>query len=340
MPYVGPVLGEREHVAARAQKSSLRRPAGDAASGTRVLRDAVSSHLSPCRPRPTTSPGTRSVATTAAGRSPARSRRPTRSGTARFTYDVPGNYVTTDNDDARWLVGDLVGDSPRPPSTSTTSSRPGSGGWRRSPPTSCLSATTRLDLVTARTARRPTSRPASSTSRRPRVRAGREPATARARPAERPPRSRRPAPPPSRLQEARPGVGAELGRDHVRRRRPVSPSLPAVESRLTRDVRGYRTVRSARMSYFVTGATGFIGRYLVSELVDHREGPIFVLVAGVVALPHGDDDPAVDARIGLQPGRPGHRRPRRARPRCGSRVDRRARRARSTTSSTSRRSTT
>ncbi len=32
------------------------------------------------------------------------------------------------------------------------------------------------------------------------------------------------------------------------------------------------------MASFVTGATGFIGRFLVSELVDHREGPIFVLV--------------------------------------------------------------
>lgn len=32
------------------------------------------------------------------------------------------------------------------------------------------------------------------------------------------------------------------------------------------------------MSYFVTGATGFIGRFLVQELLDHREGDIFVLV--------------------------------------------------------------
>ncbi len=32
------------------------------------------------------------------------------------------------------------------------------------------------------------------------------------------------------------------------------------------------------MSYFVTGATGFIGRYLVEQLLDHREGEIHVLV--------------------------------------------------------------
>ena len=32
------------------------------------------------------------------------------------------------------------------------------------------------------------------------------------------------------------------------------------------------------MSYFVTGATGFIGRHLVQELLDHREGDIYVLV--------------------------------------------------------------
>ncbi|MBB6626226.1 SDR family oxidoreductase [Nocardioides sp. KIGAM211] len=32
------------------------------------------------------------------------------------------------------------------------------------------------------------------------------------------------------------------------------------------------------MSYFVTGATGFIGRHLVQELIDHRDGEIFVLV--------------------------------------------------------------
>ncbi len=32
------------------------------------------------------------------------------------------------------------------------------------------------------------------------------------------------------------------------------------------------------MSYFVTGATGFIGRHLVEELLDHRDGTVFALV--------------------------------------------------------------
>ena len=31
------------------------------------------------------------------------------------------------------------------------------------------------------------------------------------------------------------------------------------------------------MAYFVTGATGFIGRYLVQELLDNRDGEIFLL---------------------------------------------------------------
>lgn len=31
------------------------------------------------------------------------------------------------------------------------------------------------------------------------------------------------------------------------------------------------------MGYFVTGATGFIGRFLLAELLDHREGPIYCL---------------------------------------------------------------
>src|SRR6185295_10418117 len=51
------------------------------------------------------------------------------------------------------------------------------------------------------------------------------------------------------------------------------------------------------MAYFVTGATGFIGRHLVQELLDNRDGEIFVLVrAGsrdrVERLLHSWGDPA------------------------------------------------
>ena len=34
------------------------------------------------------------------------------------------------------------------------------------------------------------------------------------------------------------------------------------------------------MSYFVTGATGFIGRRLVERLLEKRQGKVYVLVRG------------------------------------------------------------
>ena len=46
-----------------------------------------------------------------------------------------------------------------------------------------------------------------------------------------------------------------------------------VKARHSRSARAVHT----HMAYFVTGATGFIGRYLVQELIDNREGEIFVL---------------------------------------------------------------
>jgi len=107
MPFVGPVLAEREHVAARAQKSSLRRPAGDAASGTRTLGAAVSAHLSMHQAK------SEQVTWDACRRDDGRweltgvFETSQQSGTARFIFDAPGNYVVADNDDARWLVGDL-----------------------------------------------------------------------------------------------------------------------------------------------------------------------------------------------------------------------------------------
>ena len=47
MPYAAPVLAEREHVAQRAQRASIRRPAssGAAPAGSRTLGDAVAGHL-------------------------------------------------------------------------------------------------------------------------------------------------------------------------------------------------------------------------------------------------------------------------------------------------------
>jgi hypothetical protein len=108
LPFVGPVLAEREHVAERAQKSSLRRPVGDTGSGGRSLADAVSAHLSTLQAKADDvewdafrrDDGRWEIAGTYGTTQ--------RSGTARFTFDAPGNYVVADNDDARWLVGSLV----------------------------------------------------------------------------------------------------------------------------------------------------------------------------------------------------------------------------------------
>lgn len=111
MPYVAPVLAEREHVAERALKASLRRAPGEGAAAhtqSRVLGDAVAAHLRAQGADPAevtwdayrreTGRWVLTGAYTAAGRA----------GTARFTFDAPGNYALSDNDDARWLVGDVL----------------------------------------------------------------------------------------------------------------------------------------------------------------------------------------------------------------------------------------
>ena len=108
MPYAAPVLAEREHVAQRAQRASIRRPAtaGAAPAGSRTLGDAVGSHLRALNVDPggvdwdawRREDGRWTL--TAAYRSPARE------GEAAFTFDAPGNYVSAEDDDARWLIGD------------------------------------------------------------------------------------------------------------------------------------------------------------------------------------------------------------------------------------------
>ncbi len=114
MAYAGPVLAEREHIAQRAQGSSLRRRTGDEARGARTLGEAVEAHLR----RQNTDPGlvewdawrredgrwtlTGRYATTR------------REGVATFTFDARGSFVTLEDDDARWLVGEEVPDAAAP----------------------------------------------------------------------------------------------------------------------------------------------------------------------------------------------------------------------------------
>lgn len=104
MVYAGPVLAEREHVAQRAMASSLRR----GGEGARTLGEAVSAHL---RARDVDPAG---VDWDAWRREDGRwtliggYATPERQGIATFSYDVPGNFVTLEDDDARWLVGETL----------------------------------------------------------------------------------------------------------------------------------------------------------------------------------------------------------------------------------------
>lgn len=105
--YARPVLAERQHVAERAQRSSVRRRGGDT-SQVRTLGEAVDAHLRSSNIDPSTvqwdawrrEDGRWSLTAQYSGGK--------REGTAKFTYDVPGSYVVLDNDDARWLVGEVV----------------------------------------------------------------------------------------------------------------------------------------------------------------------------------------------------------------------------------------
>jgi len=110
MPFAAPVLAEREHVAERAQRSSLRRSDAAGAGGARTLGDAVAARLRGQNVDPD------SVEWDAWRREDGRwtltadyAAGP-RAGTARLTFDAPGNYVTLDNDDARWLIGEEIVD--------------------------------------------------------------------------------------------------------------------------------------------------------------------------------------------------------------------------------------
>ncbi len=104
MPFAAPVLAERQHVAERAQRSSVRRTGQ--AGGARTLGDAVGLHLRGLNVDPDTvswdSARREDGKWTLTGEYVAGDR----SGMARFTFDAPGNYVVADNDDATWLLGE------------------------------------------------------------------------------------------------------------------------------------------------------------------------------------------------------------------------------------------
>jgi hypothetical protein len=127
MPYAAPVLAEREHVAERAQRSSIRRPHGEAPGGARTLGDAITGHLHARNVDP-------EIVTWDAWRREdgrwaltGRYSIQGHEGMAELTFDQPGNFVVLDNDDAHWLVGDVADAAAEPepaPGTRRLSSVP------------------------------------------------------------------------------------------------------------------------------------------------------------------------------------------------------------------------
>ncbi|HSU01387.1 MAG TPA: septation protein SepH [Nocardioides sp.] len=106
MPFAAPVMAERAHMVQRAQLASVRRRASE--SGARTLGDAVDAHLRSHNVDPSvvewdawrredgrwTLTGLYDVAG--------------RTGAATFSHDPRGNFVTVDDEDARWLIGDAA----------------------------------------------------------------------------------------------------------------------------------------------------------------------------------------------------------------------------------------
>jgi hypothetical protein len=116
MAFAAPVLAERQHIAERAQRSSVRRKPGESASsGARTLGDAVAGHLRGLNVDPDTvswdSRRREDGRWTLTGDFEAGKRQ----GSATFIYDPPGNYVTVEDDDARWLLGEQVDAGSRSP---------------------------------------------------------------------------------------------------------------------------------------------------------------------------------------------------------------------------------
>ncbi|WP_245750176.1 septation protein SepH [Nocardioides terrae] len=117
MPFAAPVIAEREHIAERALKASVRRRPAEttaASASARTLGSAVAAHLSNLDVLADTVEWDAWRRTDGRWSLVAIYETPSRSGTAELTFDPPGNFVSLDNDDARWLVGDLVVPEPEP----------------------------------------------------------------------------------------------------------------------------------------------------------------------------------------------------------------------------------
>ncbi|GAA2099954.1 septation protein SepH [Nocardioides furvisabuli] len=115
MAFAAPVMAERAHVAERAQLASVRRRATE--SGARTLGEAVAAQLRAHN----ADPG--SVEWDAFRREDGRWTLTGlydvagRTGAATFSHDPRGNFVTVDDEDARWLVGDAAPATPAGPAS-------------------------------------------------------------------------------------------------------------------------------------------------------------------------------------------------------------------------------